>query len=76
MSESSWLYVAYTDKSFVIFFLSICHRVCDSEVRKQKALKLHKTEMVEAGGGDSHNDWVKGMTVNIEALDLISEQGK
>ena len=76
MSESSWLYVAYTDKSFVIFFLSICHRVCDSEVRKQKALKLHKTEMVEAGGGDSHDDWVKGMTVNKEALDLISEHGK
>ena len=32
--------------------------------------------MVEAGGGDSHDDWVKGMTVNKEALDLISEQGK
>ena len=50
--------------------------MCDTEVRKQKALKLHKTEMVEAGGGDSHDDWVKGMTVNKEALDLISEQGK
>ena len=55
-------------KVLSFFFLSV--------VRKQKALKLHKTEMVEAGGGDSHDDWVKGMTVNKEALDLISEQGK
>ena len=63
-------------KVLLSFFLFVCHKVCDTEVRKQKALKLHKTEMVEAGGGDSHDDWVKGMTVNKEALDLISEQGK